>query len=151
MCGNPGIGSHDRTGPRPGTPAGGGSVLVPQLEIPFRPAPARDLENRGDRRVTRGDDRVLAGGEVHEPEGAVRSGGEGVHDIARGIEKSDPGVLHDPSPLALTTPRSTAPPASSTSCRVSRDACTLTGRAAGRKAGALAARVYSPATRSVMT
>ncbi|GAA3293223.1 hypothetical protein GCM10020295_14470 [Streptomyces cinereospinus] len=54
-------------------------------------------------------------------------------------------------PLARTVPRSTEPPASSTSCRVSRAAWTVTGRAAGRKAGALAARVYSPATRSVMT
>ncbi len=54
-------------------------------------------------------------------------------------------------PVARTTPRRTAPPASSMSCRVSRAACTLTGRAAGRKAGALAARVYSPAISSPMT
>lgn len=39
-------------------------------------------------------------------------------------------------PPARTVPRSTAPPASSMSWRVSREAWTLTGSAAGRKAGA---------------
>lgn len=122
-----------------------------ELEVALGAAAAGHLEDGGDGRVPGGDDRVLAGGQVDEAEGAVGAGGEGVDDVARRVEEGDPGVLdRAPSP-ARTVPRSTAPPASSMSWRVSREDWTLTGSAAGRKAGALAASVYSPATSSPMT
>lgn len=124
---------------------------MPQLEVAFGAAATGDLEDGGHRRVSGGDDGVLAGRQIHEAEQSVGPGGRGVDDVPGGVQQGDPGVLDGRLPPARTVPRSTAPPASSTSWRVSRDAWTVTGSAAGRNAGALEARVYSPATNSPMT
>src|SRR5690606_3869174 len=84
----------------PARSAGQASVLVPQLQVAFGAAASGHLEHRGDRRVAGGDYGVLAGGQVDEPEHPVGPGGEGVDDVARGVQQRHPRVLDGPAAAA---------------------------------------------------